>query len=357
MFVVVASPLIFATLAYFLFQNGHGQSLLVAALASGVMGIWSTTTAQGAGALQTQRRHRHPRAARRLTDAVLGGRPADHGRDLGDRRLLARDRAGLRPRALRRRDHDPRLGRVRRRDSRRDRRDREPRLPVRLGARALPVGVHARQPVRVAGVDDLRPADPGRRPARAGCSRCRGSSRRPGACARCATRRSAPARRGPTSRCAPRSRSPTSSRGPLPPLLPSLGACARHPRALMTNLRLAHDRRLHQLPGALRLAEPVQLRDHDPHSVADPARVLRLPRPHSARRGRRVLRRRERARRRRGAEPLRDGANRRGRALHPHAVAPRRLAGEPDRRVLRQVAAGDGERDRRLRSGRSRSRR
>ena len=34
MFVVVASPLIFATLAYFLFQNGQGQSLLVAALAS-----------------------------------------------------------------------------------------------------------------------------------------------------------------------------------------------------------------------------------------------------------------------------------------------------------------------------------
>jgi ABC-2 type transport system permease protein len=54
--VVVASPLIFATLAYFLFQNGHGQSLLVAAIASGVMGIWSSTTAQGAGALQSQRR-------------------------------------------------------------------------------------------------------------------------------------------------------------------------------------------------------------------------------------------------------------------------------------------------------------
>ena len=54
--VVVASPLIFATLAYFLFQNGQGQSLLVAALASGVMGIWSSTTAQGAGALQSQRR-------------------------------------------------------------------------------------------------------------------------------------------------------------------------------------------------------------------------------------------------------------------------------------------------------------
>lgn len=56
LFVVVASPLIFATLAYFLFRHGHGESLLIAALASGVMGIWSTTTAQGAGALQTQRR-------------------------------------------------------------------------------------------------------------------------------------------------------------------------------------------------------------------------------------------------------------------------------------------------------------
>jgi ABC-2 type transport system permease protein len=56
LFVVIASPLIFATLAYFLFRSGHGESLLVAALASGVMGIWSSTTAQGAGALQTQRR-------------------------------------------------------------------------------------------------------------------------------------------------------------------------------------------------------------------------------------------------------------------------------------------------------------
>lgn len=56
LFVVVASPLIFATLAYFLFARGGGESLLVAALASGVMGVWSSTTAQGAGALQTQRR-------------------------------------------------------------------------------------------------------------------------------------------------------------------------------------------------------------------------------------------------------------------------------------------------------------
>ncbi len=57
LFVVVASPIIFATLAYFLFTGGRGGSnLVVAALASGVMGIWSSTTAQGAGALQSQRR-------------------------------------------------------------------------------------------------------------------------------------------------------------------------------------------------------------------------------------------------------------------------------------------------------------
>jgi ABC-2 type transport system permease protein len=56
LFVVVASPLIFATLAHFLFAGRSGSTLLVAALASGVMGIWSTTTAQGAATLQTQRR-------------------------------------------------------------------------------------------------------------------------------------------------------------------------------------------------------------------------------------------------------------------------------------------------------------
>ena len=57
MWVVVASPLTFATLAYFLFNGHSGSNLLVASLASGVMGIWSSTTASGAGALQTQRRY------------------------------------------------------------------------------------------------------------------------------------------------------------------------------------------------------------------------------------------------------------------------------------------------------------
>ena len=55
LWVVVASPLIFATLAHFLFGGG-GPQMLVAAIASGVMGIWSSTTASGAGALQAQRR-------------------------------------------------------------------------------------------------------------------------------------------------------------------------------------------------------------------------------------------------------------------------------------------------------------
>ena len=56
LWVVVCGPIIFATLAYFLFKGESKSSLLVAAIASGVMGIWSSTTASGAGALQTQRR-------------------------------------------------------------------------------------------------------------------------------------------------------------------------------------------------------------------------------------------------------------------------------------------------------------
>ena len=56
LWVVVCGPIIFATLAYFLFKGESKSSLLVAAIASGVMGIWTSTTASGAGALQTQRR-------------------------------------------------------------------------------------------------------------------------------------------------------------------------------------------------------------------------------------------------------------------------------------------------------------
>ncbi|HET7137560.1 MAG TPA: ABC transporter permease [Gaiellaceae bacterium] len=55
MFVVVASPLIFATLARYAYAGQPAEALLVGAIAAGVMGIWSSTTASGAGALQTQR--------------------------------------------------------------------------------------------------------------------------------------------------------------------------------------------------------------------------------------------------------------------------------------------------------------
>ena len=55
LFVVICAPLVFATLAYFMFGGQTSQELLVAAIASGVMGIWSSTTAQGAGTLQRQR--------------------------------------------------------------------------------------------------------------------------------------------------------------------------------------------------------------------------------------------------------------------------------------------------------------
>jgi ABC-2 type transport system permease protein len=56
LFIVVGSPIIFATLAHFLFTEGSQRSFLVAAVASAVMGIWSSTTASGSGALQRQRR-------------------------------------------------------------------------------------------------------------------------------------------------------------------------------------------------------------------------------------------------------------------------------------------------------------
>ncbi len=55
MFVVVASPLIFATLARYAYAGQPAEALLVGAIAAGVMGVWSSTTASGAGALQTQR--------------------------------------------------------------------------------------------------------------------------------------------------------------------------------------------------------------------------------------------------------------------------------------------------------------
>jgi ABC-2 type transporter len=53
------SPLLFATMAFFLFRlgpsGGGGQTLLFAALGSGMMGVWSTTLFGGGGAIAWQR--------------------------------------------------------------------------------------------------------------------------------------------------------------------------------------------------------------------------------------------------------------------------------------------------------------
>ena len=52
------TPLIFATLAFFLFQTGgaaEGQTLLYVALGSGMMGVWSTTLFGCGGAIAWQR--------------------------------------------------------------------------------------------------------------------------------------------------------------------------------------------------------------------------------------------------------------------------------------------------------------
>ena len=55
----VVQPIIFATIAFFLFQVGGDaageQTLLFAALGTGMMGVWSTTLFGGGGAIAWQR--------------------------------------------------------------------------------------------------------------------------------------------------------------------------------------------------------------------------------------------------------------------------------------------------------------
>jgi ABC-2 type transport system permease protein len=57
LWIVICTPVIYATMAYFLFQGGQQPSTLVAAaIGSALMGIWSLTTTASAAALQRQRR-------------------------------------------------------------------------------------------------------------------------------------------------------------------------------------------------------------------------------------------------------------------------------------------------------------
>jgi ABC-2 type transport system permease protein len=57
LFIVICTPVIYATMAYFLFRRGQEPTTLVAAaVGSALMGIWSLTTTAAAAALQRQRR-------------------------------------------------------------------------------------------------------------------------------------------------------------------------------------------------------------------------------------------------------------------------------------------------------------
>ncbi len=57
LWIVICTPLIYATMAYFLFRGGTGgEELVAAAVGTGMMGIWSLTTTAAAAAVQMRRR-------------------------------------------------------------------------------------------------------------------------------------------------------------------------------------------------------------------------------------------------------------------------------------------------------------
>jgi ABC-2 type transport system permease protein len=57
LWILICTPLIYATMAYFLFRGGtDGQTLVAAAVGTGMMGIWSLTTTAAAAALHWRRR-------------------------------------------------------------------------------------------------------------------------------------------------------------------------------------------------------------------------------------------------------------------------------------------------------------
>ena len=57
LWIVICTPLIYATMAYFLFRGGTGgERLAAAAIGTGFMGIWSLTTTAAAAALAQRRR-------------------------------------------------------------------------------------------------------------------------------------------------------------------------------------------------------------------------------------------------------------------------------------------------------------
>ena len=56
MLIAVAQPIIFATIAYYMFlSGGRAGTLLYASLGAGMMGVWSTTLFASGGMIQWQR--------------------------------------------------------------------------------------------------------------------------------------------------------------------------------------------------------------------------------------------------------------------------------------------------------------
>ena len=120
LYIVIGTPLIYATMAYFLFQGGEQQATLVAAaVGSAMMGIWSLTTTAAAAALQRQRRLG-------ILELLVASPTPFWATFLPitlaialDRDLLARHGTPLRPPPLRRARVGGRLARVHRRRARR----------------------------------------------------------------------------------------------------------------------------------------------------------------------------------------------------------------------------------------------
>ena len=181
LYIVIGTPLIYATMAYFLFQGGQKPATLVAAaVGSAMMGIWSLTTTAAAAALQRQRRlgilellvaSPTPFWATFLPITLAIAAIGIYS--LGTGLLYVRFLFGV-PVSV------AGLAGVHRRRAADDPLDRDARLPDGLGLRPLPRGVDGREPVRVPRLDDLRLPDPARAAARAGWSRSRGCWRRPG---------------------------------------------------------------------------------------------------------------------------------------------------------------------------------
>ena len=159
--------------------RARGRDALYAALGAAVMGIWSSR-ALGGGRAPAQRLARHPRAARRVADAVLRCLLPITVAIGGDRIYSLAPRWSTSAFSSASHVHIT-TGCVHRRGAGHDPLDRAARLPLAVGPRPLSHGVDDRQPLEwpvwmICGFLIPLACFP------AGCSRSRGCSRPPGEC-------------------------------------------------------------------------------------------------------------------------------------------------------------------------------